>query len=300
MHCTIVVAIVAAVLCAPRASGAQGREGRARLAARAASALEDEAEALGVAEAIAREEAASRSREEAAPDREGPAGWFSLKRLFGGGQGHGTPAGSPHGAFAPLTIRETASLPRAAPFPLPASAESGADEGGGGRAGMLLGDARDLAEVGDRDGALAVLTALLARVPDSAEALRTRAGLRLAQGEYGAAVDDYRRAVAIGGGDLEAHYGLGTSLEKWAEKLEAEGAGNKAAEKYRDAAIEYKTVLWARPDYPPACYSLGCVYARMDKRDDALHYFRKTLERVEKDSELARRVRYNMKLMGER
>ena len=98
---------------------------------------------------------------------------------------------------------------------------------------------------------------------------------------------------------MEPNGGVVTPREKGAEKWGAGGGGGGASEKYRDAALEYKAVLWRRPDYPPACYSLGCVYARMGKKDDALYYFRKTLERAEKDSDLARRARYNMKLLGE-
>jgi tetratricopeptide (TPR) repeat protein len=298
MRAPIAVAILTVACSAPGAPPGQERDSPPDGYSRAASSLAEEAETLAAAEALAREEAANRGREE---DGNGgaPSGWFSLRRLFGGRPRPGAGTEPPIPAPVPVTIRETASLPIAAPFPLPASAEPGEDERGEGLAGMLLGDARALAERGDCDGAIAVLTALLERAPDSSEAWRARGGLLLAEGEYRRAVGDYRRAIAAGGGDIDSRYGLGTALEKWAETLDAEGAGEEAAERYRAAAAEYKAVLWKRPDYPPACYSLGCVCARMHKRDDAVHYFRKTLEQAENDSELARCARYNMKLLGE-
>lgn len=222
-------------------------------------------------------------------------GWFSLGRLFGKKQRPADGRGSE--AIGPGVVGEAAALPLAAPTPVPAAEGAGTEEGE--LADSLLADARKLDAAGDRDGALAVLGALLDRAPDSAEARAARAKILLARGEYARAAADYRRAVALGDDGLEAHYGLGTALEKWAEKSEADEDAAGAAERYRDAALEYKAVLWRRPDYPPACYSLGCVYARMGKKDDALYYFRKALGRVEKGSDLERRVRYAMKLMGE-
>ena len=264
---------------------------------RAAPVTVREGEAPVTAEAIAKEEVDRRSRGEPAATDEEPAGWFSLGRLFGRKPRPVT--GGEREVVGPGTVGEPAALPLAAPSPLPAPAGSGAEDGDRELAEMLLGDARSLAEKGDTGGAIVVLGALLEQAPDFAEAWGARAKFLLANQEYARAVEDYRKAVAIEGGDIESHYGMGTALEKWAEKIEAEEGGGGASEKYRDAALEYKAVLWRRPDYPPACYSLGCVYARMGKKDDALYYFRKTLERVEKDSDLARRARYNMKLLGE-
>ena len=298
MHAPIAVAILTVACSAPGAPPGQERNGPPAGLPGAASSLAEEAETLAAAEALAREEAATRSREEAGNGGE-PSGWFSLRRLFGARPHPGLKTEPLRPAPVPVSIRETVSVPRAAPLPLPASAEPGADERQEGVTGMLLGDARALAEHGDGDGAIAVLTALLERAPESFEAWRLRGGLLLAKGDYRRAVGDYRRAIAAGGGDIDSRYGLGTALEKWAETLDAEGAGEAAAERYRAAAAEYKAVLWKRPDYPPACYSLGCVCARLHNRDDAAHYFRKTLEQAEDDSELARRARYIMKLLGE-
>lgn len=293
--CIVLASVLHAPLCPGAEIGKPGpppREGQRRT-----PATVEEVEALGIAEAIAREEADQRSRGDRAVTDEEPAGWFSLGRLFGRKPRPG--AGGGGGEIGPGTVGGSASLPLAAPSPLPAPANAPGEDGDRDLAEMLLADARKLNEDGDPEGAISVLGALLDRTPDLAEAWGARAAILLARQEYARAVDDYRKALAIGGGDIETHYGLGTALEKWAEKTEAEGDARGAGEKYRDAALEYKAVLWRRPEYPPACYSLGCVYARMGKKDDALYYFRKTLERVEKDSDMARRTRYNMKLMGE-
>ncbi len=275
----MLVAILASIsFLAParRAAGGPPRRGDVR-----------DAWTLGIAEAIAAEEAERRGRAEAA-GAEGGAGWFSLGRLFG------RKASADAGAAG----RDAASVPLAAPSPAPAPEDAGAEEAGHELADALLADAAALEGRGDAEGALAVLGALLERSPDRADARAARGKILLSRREYALAADDYRRAVSTGDGDIESHYGLGTALAKWAEKIEAEGDAGQAGEKYRDAALEYKAVLWRRPDYPPACYSLGCVYARMGKTDDAVYYFRRTLDRVEKDSEMARRVMYNMKLLG--
>ena len=294
--CVVIITLLPATVCPGAEIGKTGVP-RGPQVQRAASVTVREVEALDMAEAIAKEEAHRRSRGETAATDGEPAGWFSLGRLFGRKPRPVTGAASE--VVGPGTVGEPAALPLTAPSPLPAPAGSGAEDGDRELSEMLLGDAGSLAEKGDTGGAIAVLGALLEKAPDFAEAWGARAKLLLAKQEYARAVEDYRKALAIEGGDIESHYGMGTALEKWAEKIEAEGGGGGASEKYRDAALEYKAVLWRRPDYPPACYSLGCVYARMGKKDDALYYFRKTLERAEKDSDLARRARYNMKLLGE-
>jgi len=144
------------------------------------------------------------------------------------------------------------------------------------------------------------LDRLIAENRGSVAAYRERARLRLAQEMYALAADDYRRVIEMEGEEIDSLYGLGTACEKLAEKLDAAGKRDEASERFRDAAAAYKKVIWRDPRYAPAYYSLGCVYARMGMRADAVHYFRKARAIAGEDTEIARRARYNIGLLGER
>lgn len=129
-------------------------------------------------------------------------------------------------------------------------------------------------------------------------AQREAASALMEQGLYEKAVEEYRRILIFKKNDREARCSLGTVYEKWAEKFERERNFTEAWNKYRDAVVEYKKALWSDPSYSPAYYGLGCVYARMGMRDDAVHYFKKVLEISAEGSELSSRARHNLRLMG--
>lgn len=151
----------------------------------------------------------------------------------------------------------------------------------------------------DRDAeSLRALDRLIGSNPEYAEAYLERAKIYLRQKLYERAVEDYRKVLSCGGDEVEGHYGLGTVYGKWGEQLSSVKRADMASEKYRDAIAAYKEVLWRCPGYAPACYSLGCTYARLGQREDAAFYFQKTVEHAGRDSDLSRRARYNISLMG--
>jgi len=133
---------------------------------------------------------------------------------------------------------------------------------------------------------------------DGSDIARQRARILLSQGMYESAAEDFWKIIATGGGDLDSYYSLGTAYEKWAESLDAAGKEKEASERYRDAIAAFKQAIWLNHAYAPAYYSMGCIYARLKMRDDALHYFRKAIENSEAGSDLARRAAHNVQLLG--
>jgi len=159
--------------------------------------------------------------------------------------------------------------------------------------------ARSLVGAEREEEALHILDNLIEVNPNCAEVYMERAAVYQRQKQYARAVDDYRKVITYSHDKQEARYGLGGIYEKWAEELSSRGQRAEASKKFRDAIAEYKEVLWRRPGYPFACYSLGCVYSRLGQREDAIFYFKKTIENSQSDSDLSRQARYNLRLMGE-
>ncbi len=158
--------------------------------------------------------------------------------------------------------------------------------------------ARVLARAGREKEALRILNTIAGKSPGRADIYLERAELYMKENSYKLAAEDYNRVITLGGGNTKLYYSLGTAYEREAEKLESEGKKEEAFEKYRDAIAEYKRVLWQEHDHLQAYYSLGCVYTRLGRRDDAIYYFRKTLARAGNNSDLARRSRYNIRVLG--
>lgn len=164
--------------------------------------------------------------------------------------------------------------------------------------GDALEEAGDLRREGRDEDALLFLNGLIADDDESAEAYLERAKIYLSKGVYDLAERDCREAISCRESSVEAHYNLGIACEKRAERLEATGDGARAYEKFREAIVEYKRSIWYDRGYAPAYYGLGCACSRMGMRDDARHYFQKAIENAERDSDMARRARYNMLLLG--
>ncbi|MCX6356636.1 MAG: tetratricopeptide repeat protein [Candidatus Aureabacteria bacterium] len=162
-----------------------------------------------------------------------------------------------------------------------------------------LQEARTLAAGGKTEDALLLVSGLIDGNPEHPDAYLERAVIYLRQKQYDRAAEDYRRVISCRGSDMEAYYGLGTVCEQWAETLFSRGKEKEAYDRYRDAIAAYKEVLWRAPGYAPAFYSLGCVYSRLGKTQDAAYYFKKTVETADAESDIARRARYNISLMGE-
>jgi tetratricopeptide (TPR) repeat protein len=118
------------------------------------------------------------------------------------------------------------------------------------------------------------------------------------QGKHDLAIENYQKAITLGDEGIETRYGLGTAYEKLAEDLEASGKREESLEKYRDAIAEYKKVLWEKPNHIYALYSLGCVYARLGEREDALYFLKKTVQYADRKSDLASRARHDIRLLG--
>jgi len=212
---------------------------------------------------------------------------------------------APERVCRPAEIREIV-VATAAPAPVsPApggvalNAESEGEAGVSSKtADVVIRHIRSLIRSGRERRALRVLNGVIKDNPDYGEAYLERAGLYLDRRKYERAAADYRLALANGGDEMKAHYGLGATYEKWAEKLEAGKKSEEASRKYRDAIAEYKEVLWRKPGYAPAYYSLGCIYSRLGRSQEAGYYFKKTIQNGEPGSELPGRAKYNLKLMG--
>ncbi len=159
-------------------------------------------------------------------------------------------------------------------------------------------EAIELREEGRDEDALLFLNGLIADNDDFMQAYLERAKIYLSRGMYDLAARDFREAISCRASSVEAHYNLGITREKWAEKLEASGDGARAYEEFHEAILEYKRSIWYGPGYAPAYYGLGCAYSRMGMRDDARHYFQRAVENAEHDSDVGRRAKYNMLLLG--
>jgi tetratricopeptide (TPR) repeat protein len=162
-----------------------------------------------------------------------------------------------------------------------------------------LDEARALEAEGLDEEALSLVNSVLAGNEDFMEAYLERAKIHLNRNTYDLAARDYREAISCSASSVEAHYGLGLACEKWAERLEASGNSARAYEKFREAVLEYKKTLWYSHGHAPAYYGLGCAYSRLGMREDARYYFKRAIENAEHNSDLARRARYNMQLLGE-
>jgi len=162
-----------------------------------------------------------------------------------------------------------------------------------------LEEAKALEAEGSHEEALLIVSSLIADNDEFMEAYLERAKIYLNRNMYDLAARDYREAISCSANNIEAHYGLGTICEKWAERLEASGDAGRASEKFREAIVEYKKALWQSRGYAPAYYGLGCAYSRLGMREDARYYFKRAMDSAARGSDLARRARYNMQLLGE-
>lgn len=161
-----------------------------------------------------------------------------------------------------------------------------------------LDEARALEAKGLDEEALLIVSSLIVDNDEFVEAYLERAKIYLNRNMFDLAARDYREAISCSASSVEAHYGLGITCEKWAERLEASGDSPRAYEKFREAILEYKKTLWYSRGYAPAYYGLGCAYSRLGMREDALYYFKRAMESAERGSDLARRARHNVQLLG--
>lgn len=164
--------------------------------------------------------------------------------------------------------------------------------------GDAIEEARELRQEGRDEDALLLLNYLIADDDNFMEAYLERAKAYLSRNAYDLAARDFREAISCRADNAEAHYNLGIAYEKWAEKLEASGEAARAGEAFQKAILEYKMSIWCDPAYAPGYYGLGCAYSRMGMREDARHYFQRAVESAEHGSDVARRARYNMLLLG--
>jgi hypothetical protein len=161
-----------------------------------------------------------------------------------------------------------------------------------------LDEARALEAKGLDEEALLIVSSLIVDNDEFVEAYLERAKIYLNRNMFDLAARDYREAISCSANSVEAHYGLGITCEKWAERLEASGDSPRAYEKFREAILEYKKTLWYSRGYAPAYYGLGCAYSRLGMREDALYYFKRAMESAKRGSDLARRARHNVQLLG--
>jgi len=167
------------------------------------------------------------------------------------------------------------------------------------RQDAALEEARALEAEGSHEEALLIVSSLIADNDEFMEAYLERAKMYLNRNRYDLAARDYREAISCSADNIEAHYGLGTTCEKWAERMEASGDAGRAFEKFREAIVEYKKALWQSRGYAPAYYGLGCAYSRLGMQEDARYYFKRAMDSAARGSDLERRARYNMQLLGE-
>lgn len=91
-------------------------------------------------------------------------------------------------------------------------------------------------------------------------------GLSLAEeGSYLDAVREFRNAIAIDPGFVDAHYNLGVTYQKL-------GSNEKALEQFQD-------VVRLRPDVALYHYALGNAYFHLSRYDEAAEVFKEAIER---------------------
>jgi len=146
-----------------------------------------------------------------------------------------------------------------------------------------------LIQEGKLDQALDACQAIL-DVHDNAEVYYNMGYIKSLKGELEEALACFKRATTINGHHVNAHRQMGLIYQKIGRQEEAKAALEKAAEIHMErnqnseAEEIFNTVLKLRPDTTNIYNSLGIIYRRQGRLEDALMAYEKALK-VHKDDE---------------
>jgi len=153
----------------------------------------------------------------------------------------------------------------------------------------LLRHSSDLIKEGQLDQALETCESIL-DIHDNAEVYYNMGYIRSLKGEYEEALACFKRATTINGNHVKAHQQMGFIYQKMGRTEEAKASLEKAAEIHlernqnNEAEEIFNTVLRLRPDTTNVYNSLGIIYRRQGRLEDALQAYEKALK-VHQDDE---------------
>jgi len=124
----------------------------------------------------------------------------------------------------------------------------------------LIERAEHLRDIGDTEGALALLDAAIEAEPDNTKAWRTRGGVRLIQRDYDGARTDFDHAVDLDPVDVDATVGQGRVAS-------AEG-------RYAEAVVSYSVALRLDPSEVQALAGRAEAYYQIGRWDRSLADYR--------------------------
>ena len=153
----------------------------------------------------------------------------------------------------------------------------------------LLEVSTNLIEEGKLDQALDTCQTIL-DVHDNAEVYYNMGYIKSLKGELEEALACFKRATSINGYHVKAHQQMGLIYQKMGKPEEALTCLEKAAEIHMDrnqnseAEEIFNTVLKLRPDTTNVYNSLGIIYRRQGRLEDALKSYEKAMK-VHQDDE---------------
>jgi Flp pilus assembly protein TadD/CheY-like chemotaxis protein len=153
----------------------------------------------------------------------------------------------------------------------------------------LLRTSTSLIEDGRLDQALEVCRHIM-EVQENAETYYNMGYIKSLKGELEEALVCFKRATAINGHHVKAHQQMGLIYQKMGREEEARASLEKAAaihlERNQNSEAEdiFNTLLMLRPDTTNVYNSLGIVYRRQGRLEDALAAYEKALK-VHQDDE---------------
>ena len=153
----------------------------------------------------------------------------------------------------------------------------------------LLQTSASLIEEGKLDQALEACKTIL-DVHDNAEVYYNMGYIKSLKGELEEALACFKRATSINGHHVKSHQQMGLIYQKMGKPEEARACLEKAAEIHMDrnqnseAEEIFNTVLKLRPDTTNVYNSLGIIYRRQGRLEDALKAYEKALK-VHQDDE---------------
>ncbi|MDA0214560.1 MAG: deoxyribonuclease IV [Planctomycetota bacterium] len=163
---------------------------------------------------------------------------------------------------------------------------------------IKLASAENLRQQGNNESALAIFQEVLAQNPLLPEAYIGIGDVRFAQGRYGDAEPNYRRAARLDPADFQAQYGHGRTLQMLGRLAEAIGAyqraivaNPKSAEANLNMATAYLSLGEARvaaqfaeraialePRNGAAHVNLGVAYERLGRPGEAIQQYQAAAE----------------------
>jgi tetratricopeptide (TPR) repeat protein len=153
----------------------------------------------------------------------------------------------------------------------------------------LIKSSNTMIKEGKLDQALETCQSIL-DINDYAEVYYNMGYIKSLKGEYEEALDCFKRATTINGNHVKAHQQMGLIYQKMGRTEEAKSSLEKAAEIHlernqnSEAEEIFKTVLKLRPDTTNVYNSLGIIYRRQGRLEDALRAYEKALK-VHQDDE---------------